>query len=436
MGRQELHTMSFNGNTGRYVVTKRIGGYMEKNASDPSVESRHGACSVVYEARDEEKADELVVIKVMLNYCADDLNTKSIKQRFEDESRLLLDKKRLPPHDNMISVTDNFVANAKDGLPEWDFDPDIVNPKTTFLVMPRLERDLLHVLKDERPMPEEKLSEMMDHVLAACEHLNKCGIAHRDIKADNILTRNEHGVVTYVVTDLGECFDREYLGLADFRFPFEKHARTFNRGGAPAYQAPEIARAEAGPGSVLDYTKTDAWSCGMMFHLCASDGGHHPFSSQDPREFKDGDYHEPSGEYGPRVRGVIEALLIVDSAKRSTCTEARSSLSGEHQLIEKDHYYALAEPPEKHLEAENLDDAKDMMRKWVSEDPAVRYASATWWAPLFNRHVYKGIWHVKFFVNTGDTPKFDTYKDLLGSVVNVTVWDTLNKHVNEYFSER
>ena len=78
----------------------------------------------------------------MINMLHD--NTTQLQLQFQKELDLIF---RLPPHKNIIQACHSFVDTATaERLPEWDFDTEIVNPRTIFVVMPYYPKDLEGVL--------------------------------------------------------------------------------------------------------------------------------------------------------------------------------------------------------------------------------------------------------------------------------------------------
>ena len=87
-------------------------------------------------------------------------------------------------------------------------------------------------------------------------HLHFHRVVHRDVKADNILTDGAVGGVgddegvTLVVSDLGESVDLTYHCDHGYTTP-----AAHQRGGAPAYWAPEVAGANPRSRGTIDYDK-------------------------------------------------------------------------------------------------------------------------------------------------------------------------------------
>ena len=157
----------------------------------------------------------------MLNYEEGMASSVALSREFDDETALLSDPARLPAHRHVMVVLHSF-ADTATGLPSWDFEADIVNPRTMFVVMPYFPKDLKRVLKSTRKHGEvfqdARAVRVMYHLLLAVRHLKAHAIVHRDIKLDNVLlakvgTEEEAAVLT----DFGMCFDLQKNRIVDFK---------------------------------------------------------------------------------------------------------------------------------------------------------------------------------------------------------------------------
>ncbi|KAK2885317.1 hypothetical protein QQF64_021332 [Cirrhinus molitorella] len=176
--------------------------------------------------------------------------------------------KRLTAHPNVITVYRAFTAEvpllpgAQEEYP--DVLPARLNPlglgsnRTLFLVMknyPCTLRQYLEVCVPNRMQASLMLLQLLEGV----DHLCKQGIAHRDIKSDNVLLEfDSTGCPRLVITDFGCCL-AEDLGL---KLPF--NSRWVSKGGNACLMAPEVATAVPGPGVMIDYSKADAWAVGAI----------------------------------------------------------------------------------------------------------------------------------------------------------------------------
>merc|ERR1712188_13190 len=121
--------------------------------------------------------------------------------------------------------------------------------------MPKFTCSLREFLPSFTPSLPQKVS-MFHQILDGVAHLEKHGIAHRDLKSDNILVNVHedialHDHVHVVITDFGCCL----FGQEDMHLPYPTPYT--DKGGNIALLAPEIATAVCGEGVQLDYTKAD-----------------------------------------------------------------------------------------------------------------------------------------------------------------------------------
>ncbi|KAJ8390140.1 hypothetical protein AAFF_G00110140 [Aldrovandia affinis] len=177
--------------------------------------------------------------------------------------------KRVSAHPNVIRVHRAFTAKvpllpgAQDEYP--DVLPARLNPagmgnnRTLFLVMKNYPFTLRQYL--EVSLPSHKQGSLMIlQLLEGVDHLCKQGIAHRDLKSDNVLLEfDSGGCPRLVITDFGSC-----LAEWDYALQLPFNSRCVNRGGNACLMAPEVASAIPGPGVVIDYGKADAWAVGTI----------------------------------------------------------------------------------------------------------------------------------------------------------------------------
>eukprot|EP01044_Picomonas_judraskeda_P020168 COSAG03_NODE_4420_length_1558_cov_1.750514_1_plen_118_part_10 len=107
-------------------------------------------------------------------------NSVAIREEFDAETALLSDPNRLPAHRHVMVVLHSFTDNAA-ALPAWNFEADIVNPRTMFVVMPHFPTDLKRVLKTIQRQEGQEFGELravriVSHLLLAVRHLKSHGI--------------------------------------------------------------------------------------------------------------------------------------------------------------------------------------------------------------------------------------------------------------------
>ncbi|NWR77337.1 PINK1 kinase, partial [Centropus unirufus] len=246
----------------------------------------------------------------------------------------VLGRKKLQPHPNIIQVIRAFTSSVP-LLPGAFTDyPDVLplslNPRgighsrTLFLVMKNYPCTLRQYLRENSP--DVGLATMMIlQLLEGVDHLVRHGIAHRDLKSDNILVEfDSAGCPWLVITDFGCCLADENVGL---RLPFT--SSYVDRGGNGCLMAPEVITASPGPGMVINYSKADAWAVGAISYEIL--GLANPFYGHGDSTLESRSYCEdqlPSlPDHVPlEVKEVIKMLLRRDPDKRLSARDAANVL--------------------------------------------------------------------------------------------------------------
>ncbi|XP_057554440.1 serine/threonine-protein kinase PINK1, mitochondrial isoform X2 [Hippopotamus amphibius kiboko] len=255
--------------------------------------------------------------------------------------------KQLAPHPNIIRVFRAFTSSVP-LLPGALVDyPDVLPPclhpeglghgRTLFLVMKNYPCTLRQYLRRNTPSP--RLATVMTlQLLEGVDHLVQQGVAHRDLKSDNILVElDADGCPWLVITDFGCCLADERVGL---QLPFTSWY--VDRGGNGCLMAPEVSTACPGPGAVIDYSKADAWAVGALAYEIF--GLPNPFYGQGRAHLESRSYQEAQLPALPEsvpldVRQLVRSLLQRDAGKRPSARVAANvlhvSLWGEHSLALK-----------------------------------------------------------------------------------------------------
>ncbi|NXX14739.1 PINK1 kinase, partial [Podargus strigoides] len=259
----------------------------------------------------------------------------------------ILGRKKLQPHPNIIQVIRAFTSSVP-LLPGAFADyPDVLplslNPRgighsrTLFLVMKNYPCTLRQYLRENSP--DVCLSMMMIlQLLEGVDHLVRHGIAHRDLKSDNILVEfDSAGCPWLVITDFGCCLADENIGL---KLPFT--SSYVDRGGNGCLMAPEVITASPGPGTVINYSKADAWAVGAIayeiFGLANPFYGHGD-SALESRSYCEEQLPSLPDHVPLEVKQVVKMLLQRDPNKRLSARVAANvlhlSLWGESVLASK-----------------------------------------------------------------------------------------------------
>ncbi|KAI4894363.1 hypothetical protein NFI96_022190 [Prochilodus magdalenae] len=240
--------------------------------------------------------------------------------------------KRMIAHPNVIRVYRAFTAEVP-LLPGAEEEypaalPSRLNPAgmgnncTLFLVMknyPCTLRQYLEVCVPGRRQGSMMLLQLLEGV----DHLCRQGIAHRDLKSDNVLLEFDSvGCPRLVITDFGCCLAEEALGL---KLPFS--SRWVNRGGNACLMAPEVATAVPGPGVEIDYSKADAWAVGAIAYEIF--GQPNPFYSTEgleSRSYQEKQLPRLPSSTPEHVQLVVKLLLRRNPNKRPCARVAANIL--------------------------------------------------------------------------------------------------------------
>ena len=222
-----------------------------------------GGMGKVYRAR-HLALDRLVCLKMLKPALLED---PTLVGRFEREAKAA---SRLN-HPNVIHVLD-FGRNDSDG--------------GLFIAMEYVQgKDLRIVLRDEWPVPEERLCAIMGQALSALGEAHAHNVIHRDLKPENIMVEQRRDQPDFVkVLDFGiaKILDSDMPGLT----------RNDVVCGTPQYMAPEQAT-----GSALD-ARCDLYAVGVILYQMAT--GHLPFDGQNSMEVLTKHVNEPP--VPPRIR--------------------------------------------------------------------------------------------------------------------------------------
>ncbi|KAJ6792512.1 phosphoenolpyruvate carboxylase kinase 1-like [Iris pallida] len=170
--------------------------------------------------------------------------------------------------------------------------------------------DLFDHLSRHAPLPEPEAASIMTSVIEAISSCHKNGVAHRDIKPDNILFDGQGG-----------------LRLADFGsagwFGGGGNSTTMMSGlvGTAHYVAPEVVRGE-------EYgEKVDIWSAGVVLYVML--GGGLPFEGGSAVEVFEavmrGNLRFPTRIFGwvsPEAKDLMRRMMSKDVSRRLSAEQA------------------------------------------------------------------------------------------------------------------
>jgi eukaryotic-like serine/threonine-protein kinase len=252
-----------------------------------------GGMGKVYRAR-HLALDRSVVLKMLKPALLED---PTIVGRFEREAKAA---SRLN-HANVIQILD-FGREEKDG--------------TLYIVMEFVQgKDLRVILRDEWPLAEDRLCNIMAQVCAALSEAHAHNIIHRDLKPENVMVEDRRDQADFVkVLDFGiaKLLDAEGPGLTS----------TDVVCGTPQYMAPEQAT-----GTHLD-ARCDLYAVGVILYQMAT--GHLPFDGANSMEVLTKQVHDrpipprqrqPDAPISEAMEALILRALEKDAGRRPQTAE-------------------------------------------------------------------------------------------------------------------
>ena len=175
---------------------------------------------------------------------------------------------------------------------------------TLFLIMKRYDCSVRDHMKENKDRIGWKDSlQLLAQLLEGITHLVRHGIAHRDLKSDNLLLdkRTSTTSPSLVIADFGCCLDSDNGGLK-----MHYNSGEISRGGNAALMAPEVFDARPGPFTFIDYRKADVWAAGAItYELFGFDN---PFYGRRSRNNPVPKLSHP-GDNNPRVSRLLEKLV-------------------------------------------------------------------------------------------------------------------------------
>lgn len=238
-----------------------------------------GSFSIVKEGQDiETQAHYAVKIIPKSN-----LNTEADIERFEREVRVLLKM----DHPGIIKI--------------YDF---LVDSSYFYLIMDLCKGDtLLNRILQPGMMDEESAKPLFKQILDTVTYIHEKGIAHRDLKLDNVLVEPNGNI---------KIID---FGFSKFANPGQM---CMTPCGSPVYAAPEIL-----DGQSYDGKLADMWSCGVLLYCLVT--GELPWRSGNQmlvfNQIKKGSYDLPEN-LSENCKDLISKLLNSKPAERLTAVEA------------------------------------------------------------------------------------------------------------------
>jgi PTEN induced putative kinase 1 len=300
-----------------------------------------GTNGVVYSAKVKDEDDGVkdfpFALKMMFNYDIQSNSMEILKAMYREtvparlyysnhestdwEVELANRRRHLPPHPNIVaifSVFTDFIQEFEDSrdlcpaaLPRRIHPDGEGRNMSLFLLMKQYNCSLQSFLTTA---PSTRTSLMLlAQLLEGVAHLAAHGIAHRDLKADNLLldtTEPESPIL--VIGDFGCCLADKNNGLT---LPYTSYE--IDKGGNTALMAPEIITQKPGTFSVLNYAKADLWAAGAIAYEIF--GSANPFYGQNKLRnvtYKEQDLPKLPDEVPTVIQSLIGNLLKRNPNKR------------------------------------------------------------------------------------------------------------------------
>jgi len=177
--------------------------------------------------------------------------------------------------------------------------------QTGYIVMSLAESDLYDLIEIEDTFTEEDALVIFSQICKAVAQLHAFGIAHLDIKPENILILAGN------------------ILLCDFsNSTFNKLEKVESFISTPAYTAPERFEAP-GTNNQFDTQAADMWSLGILLHVLLT--GCFPFRTDNSVEYpRKLDFSVVSSMVSPPCFKMMESLLSIDPSERPTISHLLS----------------------------------------------------------------------------------------------------------------
>ena len=215
-----------------------------------------GAQGDVFIARDIKNINNnnLLAIKVM--------PFSKSKKSYQIETKMM---KKIKEHPNICSLKRNFILKAN-------------NNKYGVIVMEKMDMDLLTFLLQRKTIKENIIKVIFRSICEGVFHLHNNGIAHLDLKSENVLLRFDRDCNNNNKNKKEICLRK--VQICDFGFAkcVKKNVKSKYKGknfGTVEYRAPEVRLKE----KFISYVKADIWSLGIL--LFTSMTGYFPFQYEE-----------------------------------------------------------------------------------------------------------------------------------------------------------
>jgi len=227
------------------------------------------------------------------HYAVKVINKKDLGKDYEKNLKMEVDILKKVNHPNIIALKELFDT-----------------PDKLFLVMELVTGgELFDKIVEKGSYSEKEASELVRKIVSAVDYLHNLGIVHRDLKPENLLLKRADNDLEIAIADFGLS---KIVG---------QQMMMQTACGTPSYVAPEVLNA-SGYGK-----EVDMWSIGVITYILLC--GFPPFYGDTVPEIFEQimeanfDYPEEYwGTVSKEAKDFINRLLVVDSDKRLTATDA------------------------------------------------------------------------------------------------------------------
>lgn len=250
--------------------------------------------------------------------------------------------KSLPQHVNIVDMFGAFVdpfnvpqmsvamETYPAALPKRLYSRGLGRNMTMYIVMKKYNMTLRQYLEENNPDVQTRCL-LLTQLLEGVVHLRNHGIAHRDIKSDNLfLDLTVPNAPQLVIGDFGCC-----LADTEFGQQLPYFTADIDRGGNCSLMAPEISTASPGRDVWLDFSKADLWAVGTIIYELFS--MENPFYGNqcgqhtlDSRTYRESDLPSLPDEVPEAVRLLARMCLSRDPLQRPSPVDAANLMQIYH----------------------------------------------------------------------------------------------------------
>lgn len=311
--------------------------------------ANHDNNDIIIDNKTQDTSAFPLAIKMMFNYDAESnaiailrsMHRETVPARSRSQSdelaeweqRMIDSRNTLPPHPNIVAMYYVFTDRVPALPGSFGMYPDAlparINPygsgrnMSLFLLMKRYDLTLKQYLLNHDVSLRQSIL-LLAQLLEGVAHMNAHGIAHRDLKSDNILldlSEETDNCPSLVITDFGCCLADKSHGLY---LPYNTH--DIDKGGNVALMAPEVITAEPGPFTSINYTKADLWTVGTIAYEIF--GMRNPFQGEkDKPSLKNHSYTDKDLPPLPSNVPTIISALVRNMLSKSTYKRVSTELA-------------------------------------------------------------------------------------------------------------